>query len=307
MASIITVPNDNDAVMNADRQRLVPWAATHGWVFTAYNDQSDHVAQIRQAAGGTPIDVLDFDCHGGPGEFDATFSGTALQFGKSLAQIPGFTTSTSIFLDACNTGLTSSFASVSIAQILADGSRCTVYGTKGYMTGTYAEGTEQCYAGPNLSPPNGPLPAYLGAQTASGRNVWIPYQPRGSKETDIGGLHSMTLGFDQAGRVWATFDPKTFRETQMIQASSLTVQSQVRATRELEDFLDGIMRSKHVEFPALRIAPDITINYVREDKVTILDVYANGGLLKDRISGKTWRVSKPEEFVALIRQSMPPQ
>jgi hypothetical protein len=300
MASIITIPNDNDPVMNSERKRIVPWAPSHGWAYTGYNNESDHIAQIRRVAGGAPMQVLDLDCHGNPGVFDDTFSSTALQFGKSLAQSPGFSANTTIILDACNTGLISNFVSVPIAQTVADGARCTVYGAKGYMTGTYAEGNEQCYAGPEL---HAPLPSYPGAQAAVGRNVWIAFRPRGFRETDMSELRSMTVGVDQLGRVWASFDPMAFREVQMIEANSITIRAHAHATKGLEDLLEGILRSDPVEFPQLRMAPDITINYFRDEQVTILDVYANGGLLKDRISGKTWRVQENTKLAALVRQS----
>ncbi len=88
----------------------------------------------------------------------------------------------------------------------------------------------------------------------------------------------------------------------MFRGNSITIQSQSRATRELENLLESTMRSEAVEFPSLRMAPDITINFLRDDYVTILDVYANGGLLRDRISETTWRVSKPDELAALVRR-----
>jgi hypothetical protein len=305
MASIITIPNDNDAALNAERRRIVPWAPGHGWIYTGYNNESDHIAQIARAAGGAAIQTLDFDCHGSPDMFDHTTGSTALQFGKSLAKLPGFSAKTAVYLDGCNTGLTHSFVPVPIAQTVADGARCTVYGTKGYMKGTYAEGTERCFAGPDIPPKEGgPLLAYTGAQTARGRNVWIAFRPIRSREIDIGESRSMTVGVDPGGRVWATFDPMAFREVPMTAANSITIQGGAQVTRAMVELLEGTMRSAPVEFPVFRMAPDVTINYVRDEDATILDVYANGGLLKDRVTGKAWRVEKPDELMALVRQHL---
>jgi hypothetical protein len=304
MASIITVPNVNESAMNKERERIARWAPGHGWVYTGYNDEGDHVAQISRAAGGAAITILDFSCHGSPGSFDHTSSSTAPQFGRSLAQLLGFGAGTPIYLSACNTGLTSRFRTVPIAQTLADGTRCTVYGTKGYMTGTYAEGNEQCYAGPDVPPPEGPLEPYPGAQTASGRDVWVPFHPPGLRAPDLAGLHGMTVGVDPHGRVWATFDPAALREVQAMEATSITIHTQARATRGLENLLENTMGTSPVPFPELRMAPDITINYVGEEGVLILDVYANGGLVRNRVTGRTWRVQEPDVLAAQVRQHL---
>lgn len=302
MVQIITIPNDNDQVMNKERQRIVPWARGHGWVYTGYNNESDHIAQIRRVSGGAAMQVLDFDCHGNPGVFDHTDSNTALQFGRNLAQLPGFSANTAIYLDACNTGLVSNFVSVPIAQTVADGARCTVYGTKGYMTGTYAEGNEKCYRGEEFNPPLDPYP---GAQAASGRSVWIAFRPRNFQVADVSDIRTLTVGVEPTGRIWVGFDPTQPKEISMSEANSLTIDSKIGASQAICAVLDGIMNSDSVEFPQLRMAPDVTINYLHDDQVTVLDVFANGSLLRDRISGKTWRVNQVAEFTALIVQNLP--
>jgi hypothetical protein len=274
---IISIPNDNDSVMNSERQRIVPWAPAHGWTYTGYNNESDHLAQIKRVAAGQPMEVLDFDCHGSPSQFDHTYSATALQFGKSVAGIPGFSGNTAIYLDACNTGLTSNFASVAIAQTVADGAGCTVFGTKGYMTGTFAENNERCFRGPNLNPP---LPAYPGAQDAQGRNVWIAFRPRGASASP-------------ARRVG---------EGLVADANSVTVHAADTRSAALAAVLDRVMSGVPIEFPALRMAPDATITYVRAGDARILDVFANGGLLKDRVAGTAWRVENADELAGYVRQ-----
>jgi hypothetical protein len=52
------------------------------------------------------------------------------------------------------------------------------------------------------------------------------------------------------------------------------------------------------------MAPDVTINLLSDEGSRILDVYANGGLVKDRISAQTWRVASPHEFQAAIVRSL---
>lgn len=38
------------------------------------------------------------------------------------------------------------------------------------------------------------------------------------------------------------------------------------------------------------MAPDLTINYVVNNDLRILDVFANGALIRDRVTGLAWRV-----------------
>jgi hypothetical protein len=300
MPKIITIPNDNDPVMNAERQRVPPWAATHGLTYTGYNNQADHLVQVGRAGGGLSLDALDFDCHGAPTVFNHTFLAGAEAFGRALSQITGFSANTAVYLDACNTGLTSAFGGP-IAQAVANGARCTVYGTKGYMTGTFAEGNEECFIGTEFNPA---LPPYPGAQRASGRSVWIAYRPTHVRETDLKELRTMTVGLDPAGRVWAMFDPSGFREAPLSAASSITVRADSSDRTGLARALYAVMSGEPTEFPNLRMAPDTTINYETEEGVRILDVFANGGLVKDRVSGQTWRVSEPSELQTYLVQAL---
>jgi len=274
MAKIITIPNDNDPVMNAERTRIPPWAAVNAWVYTGYNDEPDHIAQIASAAAGQPMEILDFDCHGAPTVFDHTSLASVAQFAQALSQSTGFSANTAIYLDACNTGLTSDFGGP-IAQSLANAAGCSVYGTKGYMTGTFAENNEQCYASVSGLPP------YPGAQDAAGRNVWITFQP-----TRANGTKSMHM------------------------ASSITIKA-TDDTRGAEShtpilrLLEESLRGEPVDFPSLRMAPDVTINYIRTSgDVFIIDVYANGSLLRDRITGRAWRVLNAEGLRTAIKQAL---
>jgi hypothetical protein len=265
MAKIISIPNDNDSVMNSERRRIANWAATHGWIYVGYNDQGDHIAQIKIVSRGASLEVLDFDCHGAPTIFDHTNIGSAFSWARQLSFLAGFSANTSIFLDACNTGLSSVYGGP-IAQIIANGAQCTTYGTKGYMTGTYAEGNERCYATVSGLPP------YPGAKDAIGRNVWIAFHP----ETLL-------------------IQP-TMNETR-----SLNIIAGQMETSELTSEIENILEGQTTEFPILRMAPDFTFNYTRQNQVLILDVYANGGLLRERSSGLAWKINNHERFQGLVQ------
>lgn len=273
MVKIITIPNDNDETMNAERARIIPWVNLHGWIYTGYNNQPDHIAQIRSLGAGGPLEVLEFDCHGNPIVFNHTYFSSAYAFARTLSQLTGFSENTLIFLSACNTGLKSSFGS-SIAQRVADGANCTVYGTKGYMSGTYAENNEHCFVSID------DLPPYPEAQNESGRNAWIAFHPTGlskyDKEEDV---MSLSININ----------------------ASLNINDQNIA---LNNALENIIQGGLSVFPILRIAPDLTINYTTyNNEFLILDIFANGGLVKERISGRCWRVADVESLQIGIRQS----
>jgi len=270
---IITIPNDNDEVMNSDRTRLVPWSQEHGWVYTGYTcHPGDHAAQIRMAGRGAPLQFLDLVCHGNPAKFDHIVLQTASEFGASLAEMGGFSAQTVIYLDSCNTGLTSRFGGP-IAQVVAQAAGCMVNGSRGYMTGTHAEASEQCYAEMEMYN----LKAYPGGEDAVGSDVWIPF-------------HRTTL---------------TGVVTDMVQPHSITVRAGLSPEfRQMSQLLDTALSENTVDFPNLRMAPDFTINYVRPDGVLILELYGNGSLLKDRATGKAWRVRDAEELTTLIHSTV---
>ena len=273
MAKIITIPNDNDPVMNSERERIVIWAATHGWLFAGYNDETDHIVQIKRVGAGAPLEFLDFDCHGNPTVFDHTYLAGAIAFGRNLSTSTGFSANTAVYLDACNTGLTSSFGGP-IAQEVANGARCTVYGTKGYMTGTYAEENERCYASVDGHAP------YPGGQDATGRKVWIAFHPIGAVIAKSAEELDMATG-------------RTVNVTQSSRSPEVAI---------VADLIETILESPTTQFPSLRMAPDVTVNYPRRNQILVLDVYANGGLIRERATGVAWRVINPDEFrQALVR------
>lgn len=273
MAKIITIPNDNDSVLNAERSRISVWAPANAWIFTGYNTQIDHVAKVR--AAGNPVEVLDIVCHGAPTIFDHTDMSTVNLFGSELSKLPGFSSDSVIYLDACNTGLTSTFGGP-IAQSLANAAGCTVYGTKGYMTGTFAEATERCFRSTSGLPP------YPGGTNAVGRNVWIPFHPVAPLAAGLPKINIMSLS---------------------INLDSLRPES--NEANALLGVVETVLGGEPVEFPQLRMAPDATINYSRGNERMILDIYANGALVKERISGQCWRVAdnKLNDFQIKLRQA----
>jgi hypothetical protein len=265
MAKIITVPNIDDPVMNADRTRISLWAPTNGWIYAPYNDPSDHVTQINDAAAGNAIETLDLDGHGSPQSFSGMGPSDIEAFGRSLRTVTGFSANSIIYLDGCNTGLTDA---VCISQVLADAVGCSVYGSKGYLTGTYAEGTAHCY--PTL---DGGAP-YPGSVEAQGDAVWNRLAP-------------------------AAF------ERRRTMTGSITIRTQHHLSVEesnLIELLERVIAGPTVEFPQLRMAPDGTINYLRHNReAAIFDLYGNGAFIRNRITGDTFRVDTPDKLKVKFR------
>jgi len=86
------------------------------------------------------------------------------------------------------------------------------------------------------------------------------------------------------------------------QATSFNLRVGKQDEAGLAPLLDGLMRTKSVEFPNLRMAPDITISYHSDKRVIILDVYANGGLVKNRLTNTAWRVENVRELQTIVRK-----
>jgi hypothetical protein len=183
-----------------------------------------------------------------------------------MGQVAGFSDQTEIYLDACNTGLI--WARLGpIAQAVANGAGCTVFGTKGFISTatSFAEGNEVCVQ------TSGGAQPYRGAENASGRNVWLPFYPQ------------------------VAAAPLVSFET-----THLNLAADNRFHPPLSQLVADIMQGVAVDFPPLRMAPDITITYQNGSAVFILDVYGNGGLLRDRASSTTWSVTRVEEFQGLL-------
>lgn len=267
MVQIITIPTDREPVMLLETGRIGPWAQSHGWVYEGYGNESDHVINIGIGGAGKSLDVLDFDCHGSPTSFDHTYQASLPGFARGLSQLPGFSSNTVIYLDACNTGLTSEFGGP-IAQEMANAAGCTVYGSKGYLRGTFAEGNEICYASLGSG-----VGAYPGSRDASARNVWIAFSPVRPPAAP---------GMAPTGR----------RRSLMAMASTINFGdgSSELVTNEIIDVINSAFANDPVDFPSLRMAPDITLNYVHGNDVQVLDVYANGALIRDRRTGLAWRI-----------------
>jgi hypothetical protein len=86
---VIPVDGQNDPVMNAERQRVQPWAATHGWRYYAFGSWIDLLGQLNSLVPiSPPLQILEIDAHGNPTVCDGINSYGVADFGKVLRGVP---------------------------------------------------------------------------------------------------------------------------------------------------------------------------------------------------------------------------
>lgn len=301
MVKIITIPTFNDSTMNKERERILPKLKNPEWEWACAlydGTPEDHLANLADEVRGHDIEFLELNCHGNPGMFDAVYGSTVTEFGRALALLSGFSRTTSVYLDACNSGLMEG-TSAPIAQRLADAAGCTVYAPKGFMSGTFAERNENCVDGTAEIPHHVPYP---GAQNAKGNDVWARFEPRDTDPFDIDDQRTVTITVDMKGQIATTLNVRSRRRTLVFERRSLTLHMSSHDAFELQDFLDQIRTLEEVRVPHWRMAADTTINLIHDDSVSVLGIYANGSLIKNEIEGRIQRVRDPRALREVVRR-----
>jgi len=258
---IIAVLREEDALLNAERQRLGMWAPVNDWEYIEYVDAVDLLAQISDR-NAEVIDEIEIVAHGNPAECDDVGLGNVTTFGRSLRRLPGFSRSTVVFLSGCNTGL--EFLRDCIARSLASACEAAVFGAQGYLAGTHAEGTERCI--PSLVHAGIVYEPFTGAIDATGKDVWRQFGPR-LKAADGG---DMDVKISTSGFRPVNLDPN--------QAERL------RAAVE-----DAIQRPSAESAP-FRIAPDLRFAISLTDGEHIFEMLAGGTVLRDPVTRRVWQL-----------------
>jgi hypothetical protein len=291
MVTIVTIHND-PKLYNAQRE-LKNLAASNGWLFTVYGNEDTHLMALRDLTKNLrdDIGIIDCVCHATPDRFDSSTNGSAKRFGASLSELNGFKpTSTTIYLDGCNTARSYVGSSEApIAQMVANGAGCTVYGSKGYIKGTKVQKNERCWTVDPDGRPVEPDPNFRGD------DVWQPFGRQKSKVAPGSDVQTYSFQVDASGQVWMTVDPPFFGNLPKTRRLDFTVRAgdTEKTDRELEITLNDILRGDNVYFPDFRMAPDVSINYIARQRIHILDIYARFHLLRDRVTGETKRIKDP--------------
>ena len=190
-------------------------------------DSGWNAIRIEQATGlfsririnnNNKISELDMVVHSIPGKFGNYFNMNSIcVFADSLKEI--INPKTVIYLNGCNTGVETFFydrcLGISSAQRLANLTGCTVYGSKGYLEGSYAENSEVCSRCIGNECP--------GEINASGHSVWRICQPSNDNCTCLGYI------VDRSSTVTTNF-------IQMKQNKSNLIKSYAYPIRPFPDF-----------------------------------------------------------------------
>jgi hypothetical protein len=180
---VIVAPRD-DASLDKERERVINYATTHGWRYTGYDSKGGTSWDdlLRELAGilqttDDCIEVLEIDAHGSPDSINGITGSTAYDFGEKLQKLNRFCKNCRIYLSGCNTALRD-FPSP-VPQIIANATGCTVYGTVGYMSGTYCEGTARTSEETTLHPDDPKrkrhCSPYPGSKKAKGDDCFKPF------------------------------------------------------------------------------------------------------------------------------------
>jgi hypothetical protein len=192
-----------------DREVINATASAKGYtVIDFFQNVDDLVAKIRPliAAPNKCLHLLEIIGHGCPGRLDGMaeegdlltiWAESVAYWGRQLMTLAPLGAprgwcedDCSIYLSGCNTGLSHipEDSSKSIAEMLADAMpfsqtsflhHITVYGSKGYVSGTNMNGDEKTFSSySSLLPDFGGVdaPAYKGSSDAKGNACWIPYK-----------------------------------------------------------------------------------------------------------------------------------
>lgn len=260
---VIAVPREGNDLLVNERSRLCTWAPANGWLYIDYRDAVDLLSQLGDAATSTPQPWTDIEivAHGNPGVCDDVTLGNAAIFGGSLKRITGESTA-SLYLSGCNTGL--EFNGECVARSLAEGFQGPVFGARGYMGGTHAEGTEHCSA--SFEYDGIVYHAYPGGIDAVGDQVWNrfgpPAQPSYGDAMQIkiatSGFRPISLAGEQA--------------------------------RELLASVEQAIRRPPARPARLRVAPDLTFAIRLADGERLFELLAGGTVLRDPVTKHVWQL-----------------
>lgn len=271
---IIAAPREENDILAEDRARLSAWAPANDWRYLEFADAVDLLSRLSEEAKTSQLAEIEIVAHGNPAVCNDVSLGNFAVVAQSLRRLAGVTTATVVYLSGCNTGLW--FNDECIAASFARAFEGTVFGTRGYITGTHAERTERC----------------LAAFTFEG----IVY-------------HSYPGGEDAAGdRVWRHFGPaptSTGGESMQVKIATSGFRSVSLAANEAQQLLSAveqIVRTKPAPSARMRMAPDLTFAIRLNDGEHVFELLAGGTVLRDPVTKQVWQF---EQGRAILQSLLP--
>lgn len=268
---IVAAPRDENDVLAEDRTRLSGWAPSNGWSYLEYADIFDLLARISDAQRATSQQVTEIEivAHGNPATCDDLSVGNAAVVGESLRRIAGIANGTAVYLSGCNTGL--DFNGECVAQVFAEPFNAPVFGSRGYVTGTYAEHNARCVASFELD--GIVYHSYPGGVDASGDAVWKRFGPPSRRD----GGEPMQIKIATSG----------FRAVNLTDSQGQSLLSAV----------EEILQTSPTQSARMRMAPDLTFALPLPDGEHVFELLAGGTVLRDPVTQRVWQFERGREIL----------
>jgi hypothetical protein len=271
---IIAAPRDENDILAEDRARLSRWAPANDWVYLEFADAVDLLSRLSEAQMSQQLTEIEIVAHGNPVVCNDISLGNVAVMAESLRRLPGVTRATALYLSGCNTGL--QFNDECIAASFASSFPGSVYGTRGYITGTHAERNERCVA--SFTFEGIVYHAYPGGDDAAGDRAWKHYGP---DSTPTGG-ERMQVKIATSG----------FRSVNLAG----------NETQELLSAVEQIVRTKPTPSARMRMAPDLTFAIRLTDGEHVFELLAGGTVLRDPVTKQVWQF---EQGRAILQTLLP--
>ena len=270
---IIAAPREENDILAEDRARLSQWAPPNDWLFLEFSDAVDLLAQLSdEVQPSQQLTELEVVAHGNPAICNDISIGNFAVVAESLRRIVRKTTA--VYLSGCNTGL--QFNGECIAASFAAAFGGSVFGTRGYVTGTHAERNERCVASFTLE--GIVYHAYPGGQDAEGGGAWKHFGPNA---TPTGG-EGMQVKIATSG----------FRAVNLAGNEA----------QQLLSAIEQVTRTNPATSARMRMAPDLTFTIRLSDGEHMFELLAGGTVLRDPVTKNVWQF---EQGRAVLQSLLP--
>jgi hypothetical protein len=222
-----------------------------------------------QDLASEPVSEIEIVAHGNPATCDDVLIGNAAVVGASLRRIAGVSDETAVYLSGCNTGL--DFNGECVARSFAETFKAPVFGSRGYMAGTYAEQNERCAASFELD--GIVYHAYPGGADAYGERVWNRHGPPSPRT----GGEPMQIKIATSG----------FRAVNLGDSQG----------QDLVSTVEEIVRTPPVQSARMRMAPDLTFALRLADGEHVFELLAGGTVLRDPVTKRVWQFERGREIL----------
>jgi hypothetical protein len=268
---VVAAPHDENNIMTEERARLSTWAPSNGRSYVEYGDVFDLLARLAelQLAGIQQVSEIEIVAHGNPALCNDVSLENAAIIGESLRRIAGVSDRTAVYLSGCNTGL--ELNGECIAHSFARSFKAAVFGSRGYLAGTHAEGNERCVAAFKLD--GIVYHSYPGGADAVRDDVWNSFGP----SSGPGGGKHMQIKVATSG----------FRTINVTDAE----------VQDLAATIEALLRTPSAESARKRIAPVLTFALKLSDGEHVFELLAAGTVLRDPVTKRVWQFDRGREVL----------